>query len=137
MRQVNDVIYRHWLEVAHDKDSVPLDVNWNELLREESAGRFKVMVARRNGKMIGYITFRIFTPDRYRSTRYCNADVFWMSPKERGRAVMMFRAALNGLPKPYKTQWRRKIGISDDNVDRIMTLLGLKATEIVYTGYVE
>lgn len=132
-----ELVCRHWKEIALDQDAVPLDLDWPAMRRDEAAGTLKVFSARLDGEILGYITFKMYHPDRYRSTLYCNADVFYFTPHERGKGhgMAMFRAAKDALPKPCKVQIRRKLGLNDEAVDHILRSLGLTPIEMCYSGF--
>ena len=51
----------HWAEVAHDTDSLPLDVNYERYLSLESAGMLHVAVARQDGRLVGYHIFVVLS----------------------------------------------------------------------------
>ncbi len=130
---------QHWEEIALDQDKVPLVIDWLALLQEEKIGRFRVFSARRAGKLIGYVSFRFFRPERYATTLYCNDDVFWLAPEERKglTGYKLLRAAIAALPRPCKLQFKEKIGFQDGRVGTLLERLGLEPVEMLYSAYLE
>lgn len=130
---------KHWEEIALDKDEVPLVIDWMALLNEEKIGRFKVFTARRDGKLIGYISFRLFFPERYATTLYVNDDVFFLLPEERKGLVgyRMLKAAIEALPRPCKLQFKEKLTFEDGRVGTLLERLGLKPCEMVYSTWLK
>lgn len=134
-----DLVCKHWKEIGRFQDKAPLDIDWQAHLNEERSGRLRVFTARLDDEILGYIMFRFFKPDRYRSTQFIVGDVFWFTPEDRGKGwgYRMFHEAQAALPRPFVGQWRRKIGLDDDKIDRILRSLGLEPMEIVYWGWFE
>lgn len=135
---------KHWREIAVHQAEVPLDVNWESLLRKEALGTFKVFGARRllltHQPLIGYSSWVLYHPERYQSTLYVMDDVFWLAPEERHgmTGYYLIAKALASLPKPFKLQMRRKISYANArgrSQDLIFKRLGLEPVEMVYGGY--
>lgn len=133
------VTYRHWQEIALDKDEVPLVIDWLALLNEERIGRFRVFTARLDGGLIGYISFRFFKPERYATTLYVTDDVFWMAPEHRKglTGYKMLKAAIEALPRPCKLQFKEKLTFEDGRVGALLERLGLHATEVLYSAWLK
>lgn len=70
----------HWAEVAHDTDSLPLDVNYERYLQLESARMLHVAVARQDGHLVGYHIFVIRAPQHYKSTVTAFSDATYLKP---------------------------------------------------------
>lgn len=74
---------RHWQEIAGDKDVIPLDPDWDGYDRLHQHGALKIMAAREDGELVGYV-FAIVTPHlHYRTTLCSNYDLFWLAPEHR------------------------------------------------------
>lgn len=74
----------HWEEVAKDKDEIPLDPDWDEILRAERDRRFFAWSARRAGKLVGYNAFAVVRSLHYRTAVFAINDVIYLRPDERG-----------------------------------------------------
>lgn len=99
-----DVLGRHWEEIALHKDAVPLDPDWPRYLALERAGSYRVWAARADGVLAGYFGWFIGPSLKYKSTRYCSADVYYMDePHRKGRAgIDLIIGAVKALPRPSK-----------------------------------
>jgi len=134
---VDELTRRHWQEVAGDCEAVPLDCDWSLYLAAEARGEWRAFAARKDGRMIGYICWWINRPIRYRSTLYCECDVFWIAPEHRKglTGYRLFVEALNALPKPCRVILQEKLTFKDGRVGRLLERLGLRPVEIVYTTF--
>lgn len=74
----------HWQEVAHDKESIPLSVDWDGYRSDERNGSFLPLALRRDGKLIGYNAFIIGRSRHYKNHIFANNDVIYLKPEERG-----------------------------------------------------
>lgn len=80
---LEDMLAQHWEEVALDRDLIPLDPDWETMRRMERAGDFRVVSARRNGRLVGYAAFLVSRPLHYRTTLHALNDVIYIAPEER------------------------------------------------------
>lgn len=76
----------HWEEVAHNRESIPLDPDWSGYLEDERSGRFIAWSARKDGKLIGYNAFYVMKHRHYRSTSFAVNDVIFLAKHARGAA---------------------------------------------------
>jgi len=137
---VVEITKRHWQEIALDKEDVPLDTDWRKYQALEDSGSWRAFAARRDGRVIGYITYFIDFHVRYRTTRYVEADVFFVLPEYRkgtGAGLAMFRAFMQALPKPCKLLVNEKITFQDGRVGRLLEHLGMKPIEVVYSKFLK
>ncbi|MEO8296356.1 MAG: GNAT family N-acetyltransferase [Burkholderiales bacterium] len=73
----------HWTEVALDHDRVPLDPDLELYRAMHNAGALHVVVARREGRVIGYHISIVKTHLHYRSTLHALVDIYFVDPAER------------------------------------------------------
>lgn len=102
---VADIARAHWREIGLHQEEVPLDVDWGQLLREEDSGRYRVFVARRDGRIVGYAPFMLFWPSRYQNTLHVQDDTIYVVPDEPCRAALwlqLVEEAVKTLPRPCK-----------------------------------
>lgn len=135
-----DLVIQHWEEIALDKESVPLDVDWDKKLGLESTGQWCVFTARRSGVLVGYVSFYIHHQAiNYKTTRYIHDDVFWLHPDERKglTGYFLLKKSIAALPKPSKLQFKTKLGFQDGRVGKLLERLGLTPIETVYSAYLE
>lgn len=130
---------QHWHEIAHDHAQVPLAIDWPALQRRELFGQWAVFAAYRGMHLVGYVSFYAFRPERYSTTLYINDDVFWLHPDERKgwTGYRLLKAAIEGLPRPCKLQFRHKLAYEGGRVGSLLERLGLKPVEVVYSRFLE
>lgn len=135
---IEALVQRHWQEIALDRDTVPLDVDWERKFSLEAEGVWRGFAARRDGRLIGYVAFFIHEHHHnYRSTRYIYDDIFWLAPEERRGLVgyRLLKESLAALPRPAKVQFRAKIGFENGRVGLLLQRLGLQPVEVVHSAY--
>lgn len=75
---------RHWLELALDRDTIPLEPDWDRYYDLAVVGTLRVMTARCDGVLVGYI-FNLIGPHlHYKSTLHVEIEMFWLDPAYRG-----------------------------------------------------
>mgnify|MGYP001567224449 FL=1 len=77
------LLVMHWEEIALNKDTVPLDPDWDAYEKIESAGFYHVVTARDDGALVGYATYTIVRNLHYRSLIIAEADIFFLAPEYR------------------------------------------------------
>ena len=134
---VEELTVRHWHEIALDKEQVPLATDWAKYQALEDTGAWRAFAARRDGKIIGYITYFIDFHVRYKTTRYVEADVFFIVPEERKGMVgyRLFSEFMKALPKPCKLLINEKLTFKDGRVGKLLERLGMKPIEVVYSKF--
>ncbi len=131
-----DLVVPHWEAIALDRDTVPLDIDWNAYIAAENAGRWKAFIARRDGKIVGYVAFFYYYPPRYQSTLYISDDTIWVIPEERNRGLIWYRlmkAAMAQLPRPCKLMVKAR----EPRVEAILQRLGLTKAEVLYSAVLQ
>ena len=94
IEEAKPLLARHWEEIALNKDSVPLDPDWQRYANLEATGQLSVVTVRAAGRMIGYCCMVVHPGLHYRSCLEARMDIFWIAPEYRGRmgGVRLFRA---------------------------------------------
>jgi GNAT superfamily N-acetyltransferase len=82
--ELKTLIYGHWLELALNKDKVPLDPQWEEYSRRDEAGHLSVQTLRRDGKLVGYFLGFIVPGLHYKTCLTYTMDIFYVHPDARG-----------------------------------------------------
>lgn len=83
-KELPPLFRRHWREFGRDRDYVPLDPNWDDLMAMSIAGRLRILTARDGETLVGYI-FNIVGPHlHYRSTVHSVVDMYYLEPRYRG-----------------------------------------------------
>jgi len=93
------LLQNHWEEIANHQDTVPLDPDWDKYLAMDDSGAMSVVVARENGRVIGYFISFIHHHMHYRSTLYAYNDILYVDPSRRKGTVAyrMFKFAMTVL----------------------------------------
>ena len=78
------LIKEHWEEIAHNKDVIPLDPNYDLYEKMEAAGRLIICAARLEGELIGYSLFFLTYPMHYQTTLVATNDLLFMRKAYRG-----------------------------------------------------
>lgn len=73
----------HWEEVAVNKDAIPLDPDFDAYAMLANAGMLHIVVARKEGRIIGY-HFNIVKPHlHYRRSLSAFCDIYYIAPEYR------------------------------------------------------
>lgn len=128
---------RHYQEIALDKDRVPLDPDWNYYFGIDQLGLLQILTARSevNNRLAGYIFNVIGSHNHYKSTRFCNTEMFWLHPyfRKGWQPVRMFKENLKGL-EVFGVDIATisfKLGFMEGRVGRFLSRLGYEPTDIV------
>lgn len=136
---LSDLLFNHWVEVALDKDSIPLDPDWERVLELEKAGVFYAAAMRREGKLIGYNAFAVYPHVHYKSTLHAFNDVIYIDPAERGFAGVRLVRGVESMLKDlgvrkvvYHTKLHVHVGHGEKLVGDFLGVLGYKHFENLY-----
>lgn len=81
--EVDALSLTHWDEVAHDKNTRVLDVDWPAFEALEKAGQLFLMTARADKKLVGYL-FAFLRPHLHsRQTMTAYVDAMFLAPSAR------------------------------------------------------
>ena len=135
--EAEPLLMRHWDEVALNKETVPLDPDWEMYSRLEAGGIVHVTTARRDGKLVGYAAFLLTNNLHYRTLRVAEGDIFWLAPEcRRGRAgIDLMRAAEAQLRDRGVHRIVNKVKLHID-VGPVFEYLGYKPIERIYAKMV-
>jgi GNAT superfamily N-acetyltransferase len=94
VEEVKPLLPRHWEELALDKETVPLDPDYQRYANLDAIGALSVVTARENGRLVGYSIMVVQPGLHYQSCLEARMDIFWLAPEVRGRmgGVRLFRA---------------------------------------------
>jgi len=84
----------HWEELALNKDTVPLDPQYDAYLKRDEAGEVLYVALRDDGKLVGYFVGFIAPGLHYKTCLTCHLDIFYVHPDHRGKrgGVYLFKA---------------------------------------------
>jgi GNAT superfamily N-acetyltransferase len=83
-QEIEPILYRHWQEIAWNKDKIPLDVDWDRYDALADNGSFVCYTARIDGKLVGYSAYFLAYHLHYKSTLFANNDVLYIDREYRG-----------------------------------------------------
>lgn len=81
--QLEELLERHYLEIAHFKD-IALDIEWDVYEQAEEAGNLRCFSARADGALIGYVAYLVRHNPHYRGSLQAVQDVIFIAPERRG-----------------------------------------------------
>src|SRR6187551_676568 len=79
-----DLFPLHYQELALNKDSVPLDPQYEIYFRHEDAGQLLFVTLREMGEPVGYFIGFVSPGLHYKTCLTCVTDIFWVHPDKRG-----------------------------------------------------
>lgn len=132
---LEDIAYQDWLEIDVDHKAVPLDVDWEHYCSLEQAGVYRVIAARRNGRLVGYNAFFLNRHTRHRSTIYGQNDVLYLLPgQRRGPVGLRFLTESDRLLKAAgAVKIRYDVTEKSPALGVILARLGYNREAAVYT----
>lgn len=126
----------HWLEIATNREEIPLEPNYREYGMLANAGVVHVMVAREHGRMIGYHVTMVKSHIHYAGLMSGFVDMYFIHPDFRYgfTGIALFREAERTL----RARGVRKIftatKVSKD-MSVIFKRLGYTHAENLFTKY--
>ena len=79
----------HWAELGHDRDILPLDVNYAGYDALAASGALLTVVARSEGLLVGYHLFILKAPITSQESRIAYGSLIYLKPR--------FRKGFNGV----------------------------------------
>lgn len=134
---VEDLLFKHWKEVAMDRERIPLDPDWNRARALEAAKVLWTAALRRDGRLIGYNSMCVSPHIHYRSTLHAINDVIYVDPQERGLAGVKLVRGVEAMLKELgvvKVIYHAKIAPigGKHTVGDLLAVLGYKHFENLY-----
>ena len=81
--EVKPLLQRHWEEVALDRDTIPLAVDWDSYDVLAAQGVLHLLIARKDGVMIGYYWAIVRTHLHYVETLFAFTDILFIEKQHR------------------------------------------------------
>jgi GNAT superfamily N-acetyltransferase len=82
-----DLLASHYYEIAEDQDWIPMDPAWDVYADMERRGIWYAYLARREGRLIGYIAWFVQGHLHHQRTLFAVDDLFYIHPDERAWLV--------------------------------------------------
>jgi GNAT superfamily N-acetyltransferase len=93
-REAGPLWVEHWKEVALNQDEIALDVDHQQYETQEAAGALRIVVARHQGRIIGYWLGFVRPHFHYRTSLSAYTDIYYVDPAYRqggvGRDLIRF-----------------------------------------------
>lgn len=77
----------HWEELALNKDSVPLDPQYDIYLQRDARGEVLFVAGRDAGALIAYFVGFVAPGLHYKTCLTLTMDIFWVLPQYRGKSA--------------------------------------------------
>lgn len=128
-------------EIELNRDAIPLDIDWGYYAHLEQVGTYRILAARRNGRLVGYNSFHLNRHIRHRGTIFAVGDVLYLLPEERrGMAGVRFLRETERLLKEagvkkaeYGIKVHHRVGASGGTVGDLLEHLGYVHIENTYS----
>lgn len=123
---------KHWEEVALDKDKIQLNMAVDAYLKLGENGLFHMIVARDNGKIVGYHGFFVHPHMHYRNALMAFTDFYYIDPNYRRgtTGIKLFRASERYLESMGVKKFFIQTEIHDGlDHSRIFEFLGYRFVE--------
>jgi GNAT superfamily N-acetyltransferase len=72
-----------WNELGRDKARVRLDPDWSSFAGLDTSGLLKILTARVDGVLVGYVANLVSFHLHYKSTLHATVNAYWLAPAYR------------------------------------------------------
>ena len=130
------LLERHWREIAINRDTVPLDPDWEKYEALERLGQWRVFTGRRDGAIVAYLAWFCHEGLHYRQTTFYESDVFYVDRPFRGgmTGVRLYRESMRGFKRPSIVHARAKLHAEEAlRVGKLLERLGFTQVEVLYS----
>ena len=128
------LMHRHWEEIATDRDKIPLVVDFDSYDALAEAGILHVLIARKDGALIGYFWAFVKNHLHYAATLFAFTDILFLEkPHRKGRTGQKLIEAMEATLKARGVQ---KVFINTKtklNLGPLFTRMGYGVHEVCYS----
>lgn len=132
--EVLPLLYRHWVEVALDRDSIPLVVDFDTYDALAAAGILHIVIARNDGELVGYFWALVKNHLHYASTLMAFTDIIFIDkPHRKGRAG---QGLIRAMEESLNGRGVKKIFIATKtklNLGPLFERMGYGVHEVIYS----
>jgi len=82
-QEVDELFYKHWLEIAVNKDKIKLNPDWGFYETLYEAGYLGIYTVRHNQKLVGYFVVIVKTHPHYKDHLVAINDIIYIDPDYR------------------------------------------------------
>ena len=83
VEELGELLHAHWKELAWFQDRVPLAPRWDTYAESDDKGDLIIIIARDEGKVVGYFVGFLNLSLHYGDTLMCVMDILYVTPKYR------------------------------------------------------
>lgn len=127
----------HWAEVALNKDTIPLDPDFDSYDMHANSGVLHIVVARKQGAVVGYHVSIVRPHLHYRRSLSAFTDVYYVAPQYRtGRTPLRL---FEFVEKTLKARGVQKIFTGTKlslDAGPLFKHMGWTPTETLFTKYI-
>lgn len=137
--EVEELLERHWREIALDHEKVPLDPRWEHYARLEQSGIFHALAAWDDaGRIVGYYAALVTPHLHYGSTVCAFTDIYYVAPEHRQGmlGVRLFQQAEAMLRNLGVQKWAIQCKLAID-MTPIFERMGFTLVEKLFTKMLE
>lgn len=136
-QEVDELFYKHWLEIAVNKDKIKLNPDWGFYEALYNAGYLGIYTVRHNQKLVGYFVVVVKSHPHYKDHLFGANDIIYIDPDYR-KGLVGFKL-IKFVEKELVS-----LGVSVLSVntkvhkpfDVVLERLGFDLVERVYTKYI-
>jgi GNAT superfamily N-acetyltransferase len=124
---------RHWEEIAHNKDFIKLDPDWDKYALLDKAGMLSVTIARVDGVIAGYQIYMVMPHLHYKNSLTAMSDVLYLAPEQRHGTfgIRLMKAAEEELNRLGVQRIIQNVKLTND-WGKILERMGYKPFERIY-----
>jgi|TARA_R110000851_G_scaffold146318_1_gene285989 GNAT superfamily N-acetyltransferase len=135
--EVDELFYKHWEEIALNKDKIKLNPDWSFYEALYTSGNLGVYTVRKDEQLVGYFIVVARPHPHYKDHLFAVNDIIYIDPKYR-KGLVGFKLI------KFVEQDLKKMGVSVLAVntkvhkpfDAVLERLGFENTERLYTKYI-
>jgi GNAT superfamily N-acetyltransferase len=136
-QEVDELFYKHWLEIAVNKNKIKLNPDWGFYEALYNAGYLGIYTVRHNQKLVGYFVVVVKSHPHYKDHLFGANDIIYIDPDYR-KGLVGFKL-IKFVEKELVS-----LGVSVLSVntkvhkpfDVVLERLGFDLVERVYTKYI-
>ncbi len=83
LSDIKPLMNEQWNELGKDKARVRLDPDWSSFAALDTSGMLKILTARIDGALIGYVANLVNFHLHYKSTLHATVNTYWLAPAYR------------------------------------------------------
>jgi hypothetical protein len=125
---------RHWEEIAHNRDFIQLDPDWQKYEMLSRAQMLSTTTARIGSILVGYQIYMVMPHLHYKNSLTAMSDVLYLAPEQRKgtTGIRLMKTAEEELVKLGVQRIVQNVKLTND-WGSILDRMGYKPFERIYT----